>query len=239
MATFEKMDLDHEAYFITDDAEENAKIWNRVCQSEFFGDELSTFLKEVTYGTRSYTSIDAYQQIRKATEVFGPFGKGWGVEEVHKFAEVPVVKMKDGSPVNGTQLVIMVKFFYIDPEGPKNEKFYATILEDIFMDASGDSGKKMLTGAITKFLSYLGFNFDVFCGRFDGAKVAGSKSKDTDIAELKRLAVEILGDEKGNKVIDYHTRRDFRKADVAADLEKLRAAAKEKKEDANAEAKNG
>ena len=238
MANFEKMDLDHEAYFITDEAATGAAIWNQVCQSEFFGDELSTFLKEVTYGSRSYTSIDAYQQIRKATEIFGPFGIGWGVHAVRHLASIPTIKKTKDETINGTQIFFEVTMFCVRKGFGEGKEHHTTpLIQDIFVDSSGDCGKKMITDCITKFLSYLGFNFDVFCGRFDGAKVAGFKSKEEDIVELKSLINELLPD-KAESIIDYHTRRDWRKGDVASDLEKLRAL-KQRKAEANAETENG
>lgn len=234
--SFETMDLDHEAYFINDEAGSNCAIWNKVCQSELFGDELSTFLKEVSFGQRSYTSIDAYQQIRKATEIFGPFSIGWGIHSIRHLTTVPCVKKTQEGPVNGHQIFFEIKMFCVwEGFGEGKEHHVTPLIQDIFVDASGDCGKKMGTDCITKFLSYLGFNFDVFQGRFDGAKTAGSKASDVDITELKKLVKELLP-EREDEILGYHSRRDFRKADVAKDLQDLKTLKARKEEQANAEA---
>lgn len=217
MAKMERMELDREAFFVSD--EDNGEIWNQVCQSEMFGEALEEFLKNVSYGTRSYTSIDAYQQIRKATEIFGPFGKGWGISKMSHFGQVPVMKKSGDDMIKGTQIFVLMDCFWMDNNGTRNE---VQLLQDIFVDASGDCGKKMGTDCITKFLSYLGFNFDVFTGRFDGSKIVGTAAKDEDIAEMKRLLKELLP-EKADSVIDYHERRGWKKTDVTNDLGQLRA----------------
>lgn len=229
MAKFETMALD-ESYKIQCEGVEG-DIWNQVCQSELFGEEMEQFLKQVTYGQRSYTTIDAYQQIKKATEIFGPFGVGWGISHIDKIAEIPVQKKTNDGVVTGTQLFLKVVMFYVwNGHGEGVETHTVPLVQDIFVDASGDSGKKMITDCITKFLSYLGFNFDVFQGRFDGNKMTGAKAKEEQVVQLKALANSLLSPEKADSVIDYHKRREWRKADVEKDIEKLQALEKKRKE---------
>ena len=52
----------------------NLDIWNEVKETD------PRFTKKVSFGARSFTSIDAHYQIRRATEVFGPVGTGWGYD---------------------------------------------------------------------------------------------------------------------------------------------------------------
>jgi len=50
------------------------KLWNSVEKTD------PSTTKEVGYGAHKYTAIDAYSQIKRATEIFGAYGSGWGFE---------------------------------------------------------------------------------------------------------------------------------------------------------------
>lgn len=140
----------------------NLMIWNQVKDSD------PRSLKKVTYGARSFLAIDAYPQIKKATQVFGPMGYGFGlddikysiVEEVNKKTKEGIVKVKI--------LVCNARFWYLYPGS--SHRFSFPLMSDIEVSAGGDFGKKVLTDMLTKGLSYLGFNYDVFKGKFDDNK---------------------------------------------------------------------
>ena len=52
----------------------NMLIWSQTCETD------PQYTKSVPKGKGfSITAIDAQSQIMKATELFGPFGHGWGV----------------------------------------------------------------------------------------------------------------------------------------------------------------
>ena len=52
---------------------ENLKLWESVCVTD------PEMVKNATLSGRRITAIDPQYQRRKATEVFGPYGTGWGV----------------------------------------------------------------------------------------------------------------------------------------------------------------
>ena len=52
----------------------NLDIWDEAKETD------PRFTKKVSFGARSFTSIDAHYQIRRATEIFGPVGTGWGYD---------------------------------------------------------------------------------------------------------------------------------------------------------------
>jgi len=133
---------------------ENLKIWEKVCET----DPAST--KKMTHGAK-LTAIDAYSQIKAATAQFGPVGEGWGweIEET-------------SYPPNDT-VVVMIKMWH----GSPSNFYHAVGQKDLYNRKGGeikgadeDAFKKALTDAITKGLSYLGFNADVFLGLFDDNK---------------------------------------------------------------------
>lgn len=137
------------------------ELWNSVTASD------TSFHKTVSNGGYSFTAIDAYYSIRRATEQWGPMGEGWGlVGDV----EIKTVGNRAFAFFNG-------RFWF---DGKDESTFpVATSCEMIgtrrngneFMDE--DAPKKVLTSAISKALSYLGFDADVFLGKHnDSAYVA-------------------------------------------------------------------
>ena len=132
----------------------NLNIWDEAKETD------PRFTKKVSFGARSFTSIDAHYQIRRATEIFGPVGAGWGYDvsyhtmtvdsKAFQFADVSVWVSKPEykyGPVRGCNLLV-------DAKGRVDD----------------DAPKKALTDALTKALSHLGFNADVFMGMFDSNK---------------------------------------------------------------------
>jgi hypothetical protein len=109
-----------------------------------------------------FTAIDAYSQIRAATEQFGPVGSGWGwvVEDVQ-------------FPPNDT-VVVRIALWHGDPKGSRFDVFGQKKLNGK-NGPDEDAFKKALTDAITKGLSYLGFNADVFLGQFDDNKYVAKR----------------------------------------------------------------
>ncbi len=143
---------------------DNLHIWNQVCETN------PSDTKEVSFG-RKFTAIDAHSQVKKATEVFGPIGSGWGYgveliwdQEGVIIARVSVWYMegdKESMPIvqcGAAELTPNTK------KGPKIDT---------------DATKKAITDGLTKCLSLLGFNADVFHGKFDDNKyVAAMRQKE-------------------------------------------------------------
>lgn len=123
-------------------------LWNSVCNTP---DEPG-WLKKVEYGKRKFTSIDAYHQIRLATEVWGPVGQGWGWDPEYAY--------------QGSLIVCELRLWYV-PEGNGKPKAPVSVHAIGAAKFDDDGPKKSLTDAITKALSYLGFNADVFLGEHD------------------------------------------------------------------------
>jgi hypothetical protein len=101
-----------------------------------------------------FTAIDAYSQIRRATEVWGPVGTGWGW----------TVEWADGPNC----VIARVTAWYDAESNAVSHVGCASWGSADRIDT--DAPKKALTDGITKCLSLLGFNADVFMGKFDGNK---------------------------------------------------------------------
>ena len=137
---------------------ENMKLWKSVETTD------PNFTKKVNQ-RGGFTAIGAQYQLRTATETFGPFGWGWGVkdERIEKWEDV------------GLAVYQATLWYNIDAYGTDDET-YGTIPihSSIKYHSNGrvddDFMKKVATDALTKGLSKLGFNADVFMGMFDDNK---------------------------------------------------------------------
>lgn len=129
--------------------------------------------KEVNVG-RHFTAIDAYWQFKRATEMFGPVGEGWGwkiIQERILFEEKP----------ESALLCLHVKV-WVDRDECSIELMAAHRLfqwskskNDFVIDE--DAWKKTLTDIVTKGLSYWGCGADVFMGRYDDNKYAAEQRR--------------------------------------------------------------
>lgn len=156
----------------------NLELWNKVQETN------PDDTKAVSFG-RKFTAIDAYSQIKKATEQFGPYGI-WGLKDMkHRFIE-------------GTTMVLgYADFVYPATFDCNTDKFFNFPITSSIMYISekgkvdDDFAKKLETDMITKALSRLGFNADVFMGLFDDNRyVQAMKEKHKQISpEPIRLAV--------------------------------------------------
>ena len=133
----------------------NMELWNQVCTTD------PAVTKRVNQ-RGGFTAICAQSQLKRATELWGPYGSTWGVRELksaamHNAAGEPIEVAANGA------------FWYPGGEFP--------ISTDIAYRPGNDTMKKLLTDLTTKALSKLGFNSDVFEGKFDDNKyVEGLKN---------------------------------------------------------------
>tara|TARA_R100000458_G_C8212679_1_gene199612 strand:+ start:128 stop:631 length:504 start_codon:yes stop_codon:yes gene_type:complete len=120
-----------------------------------------------------FTAIGAQYQFKNATEIFGAFGHGFGVKDENY---TPIL--------NDTLIVYTATFYYKyeDEAGDVNGEFPISSSIRVMMGSKLDDDciKKVQTDAITKGLSRLGFNADVFMGRFDGNKYVDANGQKID-----------------------------------------------------------
>lgn len=125
-----------------------------------------------------FASVDAYYRIKLATELWGPYGRDWGLREC-RWEMVP--GGDNGAP---SGIVLMAKFEYPDGKFP--------IAVDDQYRPTADVYKKLTTGAITKALSYLGFCADVFMGEFVDEKSLKSAQQAFDAETRHANTVQTL-----------------------------------------------
>lgn len=146
---------------------EGLDLWNTVEKSD------QKFLKRVEYGKRSFTTIDAYYQIKVATSIFGPYGKSWGLKDTH----LEIVN------VGETPMAVYKATFYY-PAG-EFEIYNAIKVND------DEFAKKVETDTLTKALSRLGFNADVFLGMYDGNRYTQNTQKSANDQPAQKSAESV------------------------------------------------
>ena len=135
------------------------------------------YVKRVEYGTRVFDAVDAYYRLKLATELWGPYGKTWGLYDIeYRFHE--------------NLAILKGVFKYPDGEFP--------ISNSIKVDT--EFAKKIETDTITKALSRLGFCADVYMGRFeDSTYVSEVRQR---YREEERKAILIYTMDKYRQEID-------------------------------------
>ncbi len=153
------------------------ELWNKVCETD------PNHTKRVNQ-RGGFTSIDAHYQILSATAVFGPVGIGWGYDVHHTAlpAKDALLAVADVTLWHGNRA---------NTFGPWRGMAEIVNTKGHLDD---DAAKKATTDALTKGLSHLGFNADVFLGKFDDNKYVENLEKkfsfDVD------AAIQAMGDAK-------------------------------------------
>ncbi len=139
------------------------------------------------------TSINPTYNNRKATEMFGLCGIGWGVDIVNECYQ-------EGAPIliNGKEVckeithVLQISFWYKwESEIGKIPSFGQTSYvgsnkNGVYTDE--EAPKKSLTDAITKAMSMLGFSADVFLGMYDDVKYINDiKERDSKTSNAPKI----------------------------------------------------
>lgn len=133
----------------------NLRIWSQVEKTD------PAHTKRVNQ-RGGFTAISAAYQIMRATEVFGPVGQGWGYD-----AAEPIF--------HGDLVFVPVTLWHSgDRSNTFGPMFGGAEVKDQKGRLDSDALKKATTDALTKLLSQLGFNADVFMGRFDDNKYVAS-----------------------------------------------------------------
>lgn len=151
---------------------DNLSIWNAVSKTN------PKYTKHVNQ-RGGFTAVNANAQIMAATEQFGPIGSGWGYDAL--------------PPIFSDGLIIVPVTLWHGERGNTFGPEYgcAELVSDKGRKDS-DAPKKATTDAITKLLSRLGFNADVFLGRYDDQKYVDQVTQ--EFAEKERESVPRMAD---------------------------------------------
>jgi hypothetical protein len=163
----------------------NLELWNQVCETN------PAITKRVN--TRGgFTSIDAQAQIKRATELWGPFGKDWGL----KCLDFTIIS----TTLDNVGVSLEAIFYYPANRDPDNKDafnlFEFEIASDMVYKPNDDCFKKLQTDCITKALSRLGFNSDVFEGKYDDNRYVAEMNKKYNKATDKPVEKQTASKDK-------------------------------------------
>ena len=141
----------------------------------------------------NFTSIDPASQFQAATEQWGPFGKDWGL------------KNQDYSYMDFSNQTKLAKlsaiFYYPDGEFEININLNVCYMtkakpqKPSYLKIDDEYCKKMETSAVSKSLAKLGFNADIFLGKFEDSQYLDFIQKEftaKEKAENDKIEKEIL-----------------------------------------------
>ncbi len=122
-------------------------------------------LKNVSSNGRNYSAIDSTYQFLQATEIFnGCYGSTWGLKDLdYTFKTLADTEL----------LILKAKFFYPSGEFELNNSIKLAYMTNGYQNKPGylkvddEAYKKIETNTISKALAKLGFNADVFMGKFE------------------------------------------------------------------------
>lgn len=155
----------------------NLELWNKVEKTN------PKYTKKANVKGNNITAISPQYQIKNVTEQFGSYGKTWGFKELSF----------DYTLTESLGLVVLHAVFYY-PYG----EFPIKNAQNIFIDNAktkidDNFAKKLETDTLTKAISKLGFNADIFMGLFDDVKYLAEITK--EFSEPKK-EVEFISDDK-------------------------------------------
>lgn len=144
--------------------DDNLELWNKVSKTNPF------FTKEDKSRGKTMTSINPQYQLKKATQVLGIFGSenfrvenpNWKIIDIDEFTKLALYTATLRIKYNEKEIVI--------PFESSGEVCYKTKGDNGYLKVEKEFAKKISTDALTKVLSKLGFNADVFLGFFDDSK---------------------------------------------------------------------
>lgn len=177
---------------------DNLALWNRVEKTN------PAFTKEINIKKRKYTAIDPAYQIKNATKEFGPYGGEWGLKNIQwSYIDIGDTKLASLSaifftPFGQVETGNAMKMSY------KTSSGYITVDEDY--------RKKLITNTISKELSRLGFNSDVFQGKFEDDKYVKRLEKEAEQTKTDIEKARVLKEIK--EITDLGELREYYKVNT-------------------------
>lgn len=156
---------------------DNLELWRKVEKTN------PKYTKQANVGGNKITSIAPQYQIMNVTEQFGSYGKTWGFKNIElDYTLVPEFNL----------IVFKAIFFYPDGEFPTINSI-KMFMDNAKLKIDDNFAKKLETDTLTKAISKLGFNADIFMGKFEDTRYLAEITK--EFAEPAKV-IENISDDK-------------------------------------------
>lgn len=178
---------------------DNLELWNSVEVTN------PKHTKRIKVGAREFTAICPHYQRKLATEKFGPYGMGWGIKpdsehfEFKDITEETTLLLYRGVFFYGNELCDIPGLVGAFPINASLKVKYKT--SKGFFKIDDDCMKKVQTDALTKGLSFLGFNADVFEGKFDDNKYVAQVNEEFKAKRTVRQEMLEVRNDGGERVM--------------------------------------
>jgi hypothetical protein len=154
-------------------SKENLELWSKVEKTN------PKYTKKANVKGNNITSIAPQFQIMNATEHFGIYGQSWGFKSLNFD-----YSLKDEG-------LVSLKAVFFFPKGEFEIINSISIWRDNAKTKIDDNfAKKLETDALTKALSKLGFNADIFMGKFDDVRYVEEMKKEFAEPITKKVLTE-------------------------------------------------
>ena len=163
---------------------DNLELWHKVEKTN------PKYTKQANVGGNKITSIAPQYQIMNVTEQFGSYGKTWGFKNIElDYTLVPEFNL----------IVFKAIFFYPDGEFPTINSI-KMFMDNAKLKIDDNFAKKLETDTLTKAISKLGFNADIFMGKFEDTRYLAEIKKEfaepTKVIAEPTKVIENISDDK-------------------------------------------
>lgn len=170
---------------------DNMSIWSQV---EKTAPEAT---KAAKVNGQQITSISGQHMVKRATEVFGPVGIGWGWTVAEERFDQGGEIRNDKGEIIGHEVghTIRIKLWFMQDDKRGELEQYGctpfTYKSKWGVTTDTEAPKKSLTDAIKKGLAMLGFSADIFLGMYDDRDYVAERQAEAALEQAENKEVEI------------------------------------------------
>jgi len=169
---------------------QNMSIWSQV---EKTAPEAT---KSAKVNGQQITSISGQHMIKRATEVFGPVGIGWGWTVAEERFDQGGEIRNDKGELIGHEVghTIRVKLWFMQGDKRGEVEQYGctpfTYKSKWGVTTDTEAPKKSLTDAVKKALAMLGFSADIFLGLYDDRDYVAEREAEAQLEQAENKEAE-------------------------------------------------
>lgn len=170
---------------------QNMSIWSQV---EKTAPEAT---KSAKVNGQQITSISGQHMIKRATEVFGPVGIGWGWTVAEERFDQGGEIRNDKGELIGHEVghTIRVKLWFMQGDKRGEVEQYGctpfTYKSKWGVTTDTEAPKKSLTDAVKKALAMLGFSADIFLGLYDDRDYVAEREEEAALEQAENKEAEL------------------------------------------------
>lgn len=170
---------------------QNMRIWSQV---EKTAPEAT---KAAKVNGQQITSISGQHMVKRATEVFGPVGIGWGWAVAEERFDQGGEIRNDKGEIIGHEIghTVRIKLWFMQGDKRGEVEQYGctpfTYKSKWGVTTDTEAPKKSLTDAVKKGLAMLGFSADIFLGLYDDRDYVAEREEEAALEQAENKEAEL------------------------------------------------